>query len=237
MTTNSCMAWLFLKRRSPRSLLEHLVKQKEYYRIIATLDTHPDCLCRPGDPKRALLSILQYRPPLSVVREIVRTLGPPIDLIEDICDDSGCNAVHLAAKHGCDFRIVDFLLRGNVLPAVRRDDHDRTPLHHACMQRKYSANAIIMVATLLDFYPMAACLHDIEGSTPIQLARRYGAPLEVTQPLVLCSASLGSTACGPSVCPSIRVSEEDEISSIGNESISPGCSRDTKSTCRDLYFL
>ena len=133
---------------------------------------------------------LVYRAPVHVVDALVRLSKEHLDwpAPEEVQDEWGRTPLHVAVEAGCDEDTVERLLAGDnlVMPAVLRDEQDRTALHVACAspvikQKKasvFGANQLAMdtwnkrrvISVLLQHYPEAATLADKTDKTPLDYA-------------------------------------------------------------------
>lgn len=112
-------------------------------------NTHSLHLFRGESPLHVLL---QYRPTLPVVEELLKVLAcssnnsgaavttPTASSVpEDALDMQGQTPLHVAVANGCDVEIVRLLLSGvsAVMPAVAKDNWGRHALHRACGAASY----------------------------------------------------------------------------------------------------
>lgn len=135
-----------------------------------------------------------HRPPVNVVDSLITILKEKFQVLqpEEYQDDFGQTPLHIAVANHCGEEVAQRLLSGDtdLMPAVLRDNMDRTPLHVAAWapivkpekkklfgpnqmaMDKWNRRRVMMV--LLEHYPEAAALKDCNGKTPLDYARENG---------------------------------------------------------------
>ena len=135
--------------------------------------------------------VMAHKPPVKVVEELINMLSTKFDvhIPEECPDDTGRTPLHLAAIAGCEGDMAQRFVSGPtlVMPAVVRDDMERTPLHWACCTpiKRVKRGSIFsadpnelmkwhkrqVIDVLLDNYPEGALVPDAHGKTPLDYAR------------------------------------------------------------------
>ena len=139
--------------------------------------------------------LLCYQPPQELVALTVHlmvTKNSDELVPEDTRNSRGETPLHVAVQHNCDASIVELLTRGmaGTLPAVTKDEQLRYPLHWACAnptgvnpivnkQHVPSASDVLNMVKSITFLskiePMSVEVKDVNGQTPIEIARQHGA--------------------------------------------------------------
>jgi len=134
--------------------------------------------------------VVQYSPTEAVVDKLVEFLTRKLKVVpEDAVDINGKTPLHIAAAAGCSSHVVARLVSGisAVMPAVAKDVMGRHALHWACTNPNGRAfarkkelagdadNSYRGIGLLIETYPEALCLMDMDGRTPMDLAILNGA--------------------------------------------------------------
>lgn len=207
--------------------------------------------------KSTLQLVMAYRPPVALVDLLIRRCREhnPGHCPEDSIDMQGRTPLHAAVENGCSFETCERLM-GDNLPVIMKDQLDRTPLHYACINTKKSRgtklsirnyqsktrnlssvtsdldNSYGIVCLLVSAYPEATLIADVNGKTPIVLAKENGADSRIVTLL----AAVRNSIEQPSFCDggaieqllgssmftisSSSFSSDDDLSSVGSCGVS-----------------
>jgi hypothetical protein len=147
--------------------------------------------------------ILHYRPTPTVVDKLIEYLSSSKKshaVPEEAIDMQGFTPLHVGAYKGCSASVMRRLVTGvsAVMPAITKDSMGRHALHWACANPRGKAstalctpfrkcrslnndglsavdNMVQVVFLLVKAYPEASAIPDVEGNTPLDLARANGA--------------------------------------------------------------
>lgn len=187
----------------------------------------------------ALHMLVAHRPPVKLVDVLIWKMVDlvPSTIPEDTRDNKGRTPLHIAAACGCARPVIERLLEGvsAVMPAVAIDDHERLPLHWACAnpngyqqlgRRRRSmascqstpeadiANMVNVVCALIRAYPEAAMIADLDGMTPMDLAKKHFADrrmVSVLEAAVNWGATKNINTTVPSLTESIESSDSSDV--------------------------
>jgi hypothetical protein len=137
--------------------------------------------------------ILAYQPPVEVVDSMIHIVYDRFSILspEEYPDQNQKTPLHIAVENFCDPEVTERLLAGESLlvPALLRDRHGRCALHYNCctaadagkLKKKnfFDRDPVAMnqfrqrqtLGILLEHYPEAAGLTDVNGKTPWDYAR------------------------------------------------------------------
>ena len=197
-----------------------------------------------------LQSVMAYRPTVELVELLITRMSEHNSKYEpeDSIDMQGRTPLHVAVTHGCDLPVVHRLMNDvtHSLPALMKDQQDRTPLHYACANprgirssrwhrhsssRDDAENMFQIVCSLIRAYPEATEIQDLAGKTPVDLAIENKADHRVLSVLVTaagklvnCSKkSLENSFTIVSDCTSdifVYEAHDDDLSSVGSRGVS-----------------
>jgi hypothetical protein len=147
--------------------------------------------------------IMHYHPTPTVVDKLIEYLSSSKKshaVPEEAIDMQGFTPLHVGACKGCSVSVMRRLVTGasTVKPAIVKDSMGRHALHWACANPRVKAstalctpfrqrrslntdglspedNMVQVVVLLVKAYPEASIVPDMEGHTPLDLARANGA--------------------------------------------------------------
>jgi ankyrin repeat protein len=139
----------------------------------------------------ALHVLVYYRPPVLAVEKLIESMKylTPGFVPEASRDLKGQTPLHIAVRRGCNVAVIERLLKSTVaFPAAIIDLMNRCPLHWACCMdvptssngstsgirtgptSAFRQNMLAIVTVLLQAYPQAADIEDVNSQTPLDLA-------------------------------------------------------------------
>jgi mannose/fructose-specific phosphotransferase system component IIA len=202
--------------------------------------------------RSTLQLMMVYRPPVELVDLLIRRCHEhnPNHYPEDSIDMQGRTPLHVAVEYGCSIETCQRLM-GDNLPVIMKDLLDRTPLHYACASvKKYTSkrckqnaklypnvsstsekaqNCYKVVCALVTAYPEATIITDVNGKTPIQLARENQADKRIIDVLTMTSDRVRQTSCD-SVDPTKQLLESS-IFTINSDSFSSDIDLSSVGSC------
>jgi hypothetical protein len=144
--------------------------------------------------------IVAVQPPACLIEVLVECIGDIYKNIpEDATDALGRTPLHLAATYACHSDVIHRLSNGSsaeslVTAALMLDAWQRCPLHWACSHKNARVgpdnnifsklrcqfnneddDMVYSVSILIEAYPEATLIRDLDGMTPLDLALKYEA--------------------------------------------------------------
>jgi len=178
---------------------------------------------------------LVHRPPLEVVESIITIMKSHVVIPEEMQDERGATALHVAASHFNEEDVFVRLLQGESLcmPAFLRDHMGRTALHCAAAavsggkrrnKQRHEWNRYRIMQLLLEEYSEAVLLTDDSGRTPVDHGkeqRLQNAAMARMSFLKTREAVLAPVSDTPldgslpaEVCESFRCHDADDVKSV-----------------------